>query len=159
MTLGAGREWDFFVSYTQDDRGWAEWIGWQIEGAGWRSLIQAWHFMPGTNWVHGMDQGVRRATRTLAVLSSAYLRSVYGSAEWEAAWAADPLGRERKLITVRVEECDRPGLLGQVVGIDLFGRPPEEARATLLYALRAAVEGQSRPDVEPPFPGGGPRPR
>jgi TIR domain len=152
VTAGVGAEWDVFVSYTQDDRAWAEWIGWQLEKAGWRILIQAWDFVPGTNWVHKMDEGVRRATRTVAVLSTAYLASVYGSAEWEAAWAADPLGQQRKLITVRVEECDRPGLLGQVVGVDLFGRSPEEARTVLVTAVRAAVEGHARPAVEPAFP-------
>ena len=34
--------WDFFVSYTQADRGWAEWIAWQLEEDGYRVLLQAW---------------------------------------------------------------------------------------------------------------------
>ena len=33
----------------------------------------------------------------------------------------DPEGTGRKLLTVRVEDCDRPGLLAGVVGVDLFG--------------------------------------
>ena len=32
------------------------------------------------------------------------------------------MGRQRKLIPIRVAECDRPGLLAAVVGFDLFGR-------------------------------------
>lgn len=155
MMAEAGPRWDVFVSYTRSDRAWAEWIGWQLDTAGWQILIQAWDFVPGTNWVRMMDEGVRRATRTVAVLSSAYLASVYGSAEWEAAWALDPLGQQRRLITVRVEDCERPGLLGQVVGVDLFDRSPDQARSALLAGLRAAVEGTARPAVPPRFPADG----
>ncbi|WP_049795799.1 hypothetical protein [Frankia sp. EAN1pec] len=36
--------------------------------------------------------GVRRAARTIAVLSDDHTRSVYGQAEWQAAWTADPSG-------------------------------------------------------------------
>ena len=78
-------DWDVFVSYTKSDRGWAEWIAHQLEDSSWRTLIQAWDFVPGTNWAHLMQEGVRRSKRTLAVMSSAYLDSVYGTAEWEVA--------------------------------------------------------------------------
>lgn len=65
--------WNFFVSYTQSDRPWAEWIAWQLEEEGYRVLVQAWDFVPGRNWVPSMEQGVRRAERTIAVLSNRYL--------------------------------------------------------------------------------------
>jgi len=35
-------------------------------------------------------------------LSPDYVSSVYATAEWQAAWAADPHGQQRKLIAVRV---------------------------------------------------------
>ena len=35
---------DFFVSYTQSDRAWAEWIAWLLEEDGYRVLIQAWDY-------------------------------------------------------------------------------------------------------------------
>jgi hypothetical protein len=154
MEKESNDEWDIFVSYTKDDLEWAEWISWQLEEARWRTLFQAWDIVPGKNWVHSMHEGVQRATRTLAVLSPAYLRSMYGTAEWEAAWAADPLGRRRKLLPVRVAECDRPGLLGQVVGVDLFRCEPAEARRRLLDAVQASIAGRMPPTSPPPFPGG-----
>src|SRR5690348_12771301 len=98
------QHWDFFVSYTQADRVWAEWIAWVLEEDGHRVLVQAWDFVPGSDWVQGMQAGATRAERTVAVLSDAYLSSVYGGAEWQAAWAADPEGQQRKLLTVRVGE-------------------------------------------------------
>ncbi|CAO5184692.1 hypothetical protein FAIPA1_590014 [Frankia sp. AiPs1] len=114
---GSAAGWDFFVSYTAVDREWAEWISWQLEDADYRVLVQAWDFVAGSNWQIRMQQGVQHARRTIAVLSDAYLTSVYGQAEWQAAHAADPHGFERKLLPIRVEDCPRPGLLGAVVSI------------------------------------------
>lgn len=148
-----GVVWDFFVSYTQADRGWAEWIAWQLEDAGYRVLVQAWDFVPGSNWARGMDDGVRMSARTVAVLSGAYFRSVFGTAEWQAAWAADPLGEQRKLLVARVEDCPRPGVLAQVVGIDIFDRSQDQARTVLLQAAELAITGaRAKPPTPPPFP-------
>lgn len=148
-------EWDFFVSYTQADREWAVWIAWILEEAGYRVLVQAWDFVPGSNWVQGMQDGATRATRTIAVLSDAYLESVYGGAEWQAALASDPDGRQHKLVPVRVEECERPGLLRGVTGLDLFGLDEAVARDRLLTSMAAAAEARAKPSVKPVFPGAG----
>ena len=34
----------FFISYTGKDKAWAEWIAWQLEHKGCRTLLQAWDF-------------------------------------------------------------------------------------------------------------------
>jgi hypothetical protein len=148
-------EWDFFVSYTQADRAWAEWIAWVLEEDGRRVLVQAWDFVPGTNWIQGMQAGTRDAARTIAVLSPGYLESVYGGAEWQAAWAQDPDGTGRKLLVVRVEDCDRRGLLGGVVGVDVFGIAEAAATARLRSMISAAISGRAKPATAPGFPGAG----
>lgn len=38
---------DFFISHTGVDRGWAEWIAWELETAGYRVLVQVWDFTAG----------------------------------------------------------------------------------------------------------------
>ncbi|WP_261571171.1 FxSxx-COOH system tetratricopeptide repeat protein [Frankia gtarii] len=145
--------WDFFVSYTAADRGWAEWIAWTLEEAGYRVLVQAWDFLPGSNWVDGMHDGVQRTARTIAVLSDDYTRSVYGTAEWQAAWATDPTGAARTLLVMRIADCDRPGLLAHVVSTDLFGLPEDRTRAELLRAATLARSGgRAKPLDAPPFP-------
>ncbi|MEA2429503.1 MAG: hypothetical protein QOF37_3131 [Thermoleophilaceae bacterium] len=149
---GDSEHWDFFVSYAQADRRWAEWVAWQLEEDGFRVLIQAWDFVGGSNWLHDMHVGVTRAERTLAVLSDAYLTSVFGGAEWQAAWAADPTGAQRKLLTVRVSECPRPGLLAGVVGTDLFAVAEATARHRLRRLVHGAVTGRAKPTSAPPFP-------
>lgn len=148
MSTGdAGGRWDFFISYTQADRAWAEWIAWVLEADGFRVLIQAWDFVPGSNWIQSMQAGVRDASRTIAVLSDAYLASTYASAEWQAAWASDPVGAGRKLLPIRVSLCARPGLLAGVVGIDLFGLTEAAARIELRKAVSAATAGRIKPLV------------
>ncbi|WP_322754472.1 toll/interleukin-1 receptor domain-containing protein [Frankia sp. Cas3] len=100
---------DFLIFYTAVDQKWAEWVAWQLEDAGYRVLIQAWDFVPGSNWPARMQQGIADAQRTIALLSNAYLRSAYGQAEWQAAQAADPRGFARKLLPIRLEGCRRHG--------------------------------------------------
>jgi hypothetical protein len=154
MNGGAGAgSWDFFISYTQADRAWAEWVAWMLEEDRHRVLIQAWDFVPGSNWIHGMQRGMRDSTRTIAVMSDAYLKSVYSGAEWQAAWASDPDGTRRKLLVVRVEPCVRPGVLAGVVSVDLFGLPPASAKAELRRMVEEAAKGRAKPPVPPSFPG------
>ena len=148
----SGARWDFFVSYTQADQAWAEWIAWQLEEDSYRVLIQAWDMVPGGNWTHRMQQGVREASRTVAVLSAAYVESVFATAEWEAAWRGDPLGEQRKLLIFRIAECERPGLLAGVVSVDLFGVGKTAARARIRSSVRGAVTGRAKPADEPDFP-------
>lgn len=144
---------DFFVSYTSADRGWATWISWQVEAAGHSVLVQEWDFVPGSNWMVGMERGVTECERTIAVLSPAYLRSVYGRQEWQAVQSADPLGLARKLVPVRVAPCTPSGLLATVVYADLVDQGEEDARKRLLDGIGAAGTGRSRPTRPPRFPG------
>ncbi|MCM3885702.1 FxSxx-COOH system tetratricopeptide repeat protein, partial [Frankia sp. R82] len=141
---------DVFVSYTGADQGWAEWVAWQLEAAGYTTRLQAWDFGAGSHFVSEMHRAAQRAVRTVAVLSAAYLSSAYAEAEWQAAWARDPSGADRRLLVFRVEDCPRPGLLAQLVSVDLFGLDRDAAAGR----LRAAARGQrGKPTVEPSFPG------
>lgn len=148
--------WDFFVSYTGADKAWAEWVAWELEEQGHQVLVQAWDMVPGTNWVDVMHRGVQGSERTIAVLSAAYLDSVYGTVEWQAAWRDDPTGADRKLLVLRVEDCERPGLLASVVSADLFGLNEDAARTELQRVVRGALTGRLKPPTTPHFPG---RPR
>jgi tetratricopeptide (TPR) repeat protein len=145
--------WDFFVSYTGVDRAWAEWIAWELESEGHQVLVQAWDMTPGTSWVDLMHRGVQASERTIAVLSSAYLESVYAAAEWQAAWRDDPTGAGRKLLVLRIEDCERPGLLGSVVSADLFGPDEDAARTRLRHVVQGALTGRMKPAERPRYPG------
>ncbi|AKJ10465.1 WD40 repeat-containing protein [Streptomyces incarnatus] len=146
---------DFFISYSPADERWASWIAWTLEEAGYRTVLQAWDFVPGTNFVDFMDRGVSGSAAVIAVLSRNYERSRYGRMEWQAALRADPDAPERRLITVRVEDIPVEGLLATITYVDLVPvADPAAARELLLARVRQALDGRARPSLAPGYPGG-----
>ena len=141
---------DFFISYTKADLPWAEWIAWQLEAAGYTTVIQAWDFRPGSNFVLEMDRASQEAEQTIAVLSPSYLDAAYTHPEWAHAFARDPKGEKSLLLPVRVLDCHLKGLLAQVVYIDLVGLDEEDAKNRLLAQVRS---GRGKPQLKPLFPG------
>ncbi|WP_045875821.1 toll/interleukin-1 receptor domain-containing protein [Pseudofrankia sp. DC12] len=141
----------FFISYTSADERWAEWVAWTLEEQGHQTTIQAWDFGPGSHFLGEMQRALSDpGRRTIAILSAAYLRSVYASNEWQAAYGVDPDGTKRHLLVVRVEDCDRPGLLRELVSVDLFDIDREKARGRL---DRMIVRSRRKITEEPDFPG------
>jgi len=142
----------FFISYNQADRQWAEWIAWQLEGEGYTTILQAWDFLPGTNFVKQMDRAVQSAERTIAVLSPNYLNALYTHSEWQAAFKQDPTGEKGILIPVRVQECKPSGLLGTISYIDLVGQEDQAKAREIL--LTGVLRRRAKPMSPPAFPKG-----
>ncbi len=117
--MGEGTAKDFFISYTAVNEPWARWIAVTLENAGYTTLIQAFDFRPGQDFLHKMQEATSSAARTIAVLSPAYFGSTFGGVEWRAAFAKDPTGEQGLLIPVRVQPCEPPGLLRSRIFIDL----------------------------------------
>ncbi|EIV94524.1 NB-ARC domain-containing protein [Frankia sp. QA3] len=155
MTGGGAAQggWDFFVSYTQADRAWAEWVAWELEAAGFAVVLQAWDMLAGDHWPLRVDEAVRGSAHTVAVMSGDYLTSEWATVERLAALRADPLGRGRRLLPVRVADVRDDGLSGSVVDIDLFGVSEQVARERLVSAARlVCTGGRGRPASRPGFP-------
>ncbi|MFD3593691.1 TIR domain-containing protein [Nocardia sp. NPDC058640] len=149
--LGRAREF-FFISYSPADERWATWVAWQLETAGFRTLIQAWDFVPGTNFIDFMDRGVRDSAIVIAVLSDSYLTSHYGTMEWQAALRTD----EQKLLPVRVADCALEGLLATRTYLDLVGvAGAETARNILLDKVGHMRDGRAKPLHAPEYPSEG----
>jgi tetratricopeptide (TPR) repeat protein len=142
---------DFFISYTETDRAWAEWIAWVLETAGYTTRIQAWDFSAGANFIAEMDKASRECERTLTVVSEDYLSSHFGRTEWTAA-----LAQKKEPLPVRVHPVEPGGLLAGLIYVDLVELDPEASRAKL---LAAAKKERGKPSIEPAFPGGMPAPR
>ena len=142
---------DFFISYTHADQKWAEWIAWQLEQKGHTTVIQAWDFHAGGNFVLDMDSATKQAERTIAVLSPDYFASRFTPSEWAAAFRRDPKGEQGILVPVRVRPCDVEGLLGQIVYIDLVDQDEQAAQATLLARVKRE---RHKPKSPPAFPPG-----
>jgi hypothetical protein len=122
----------------------------QLEQAGYSTVLQAWDFRPGGDFVHQMQQATSTAGRTIAVLSPAYFGSRFNEAEYRAAFVKDPTGELGLLVPVRVQPCEPPGLLASRVYVDLVDT--DEATAKRLLLLAGVGESGARP-ISAPFPG------
>lgn len=140
---------DFFISYNYQDRDYAEWIAYVLEDAGYQTIIQAWDFQPGQNFIVLVNEALKKAQRVIAVLSPDYIHANLSKSEWAAAFAMDPEGNDGKLVSVRIEECTLDGLLNQIIHIDLVGKSEEEAEKSLLDGLRRE---RKKPEARPAFP-------
>jgi len=140
---------DFFISYTQQDKQWAEWIAGTLEKAGNSVIIQDWDFKPGENFVLNMDKALKLGKRFIAVMSQAYFNSPYCQAEWSAAFTKDPNMEMSLFIPVRIEDMKIEVLLAPVVYIDFVGKSEGDAEKELLEGI-STVE---RPRNRPSFPG------
>ena len=142
---------DYFISYTAADAQWAEWIAWVLEEKQkCTTKLQAWDFVPGSNFVLEMQKAAASTSRTIAVLSPDYLRSAYAKPEWAAAFAQDPEGMKRKLVPVMVRDCVPDGLLNAIVHIKLMNLTEEEAENALFKGL---IGTRQKPAMSPGFPG------
>lgn len=141
---------DFFISYTQVDKAWAEWVAWELEEAHYETALQAWDILAGSNFVLEMQKAATQAERTITILSPEYLAALYTQPEWAAAFVQDPTGVQGKLLPVRVRECDPTGMLASIVYIDLVDLPEAQAKETLLARVRRE---RAKPATRPVFPG------
>jgi hypothetical protein len=140
----------FFVSYSPLDERWATWVAWELELAGYRTMLQAWDFVPGTNFIDFMDRGVSESIAVVAILSRSYVQSRYGRLEWQAALRSAPDNPESRLITVRVEDFPIEGLLSTITFLDLVAvDDPRVARSKLLGRIREAIQGRAKPAAPP----------
>lgn len=121
MEQQQGQSKDFFISYTSADKRWAEWIAWQLEAAGYTTIIQAWDFQAGGNFVLDMNKATMQAARTIAVLSPDYFASKFTPSEWAAAFRAlageflPPASQGHILLTTRASSTRG---LAKLVGVD-----------------------------------------
>jgi tetratricopeptide (TPR) repeat protein len=127
---------DFFISFTQADRHWAEWVDFCLREAGYSTFVQFANFRAGHNFVKEMHEGLSSARRVIGILSPRYLESRLATAEWMSAFSEDPLGEQRKLIFVQVENCDLAGLLPNILAVNIAGLSEEEAKAKLLTEIQ-----------------------
>ncbi|MEU1842412.1 FxSxx-COOH system tetratricopeptide repeat protein [Micromonospora sediminicola] len=146
---------DLFISHAGRDRAWAEWVGWELENAGYSVELDLWDWEVGANVVEKIRDGLQRCERMLALFSEAYFEADrHTTIEWTALLhvrdADQPL-----ILPLRVEKVTSPRILAPLLREDLFGIPEAEARKRLL----AVVRGKRRPDGHPEFPGSGHRGR
>lgn len=136
---------DFFISYNQTDRNWADGLAHWLTETHYATKLQSQDFVAGSNFVSEMNAALSCAKRVIAVISPDYFDASFPEAEWTAAFARDPTGSRRSLILVRVRECDIPPLLQPLVYIDLVGMSVGDARKHFLSETKAALANARAP--------------
>ena len=130
----SGRGTDFFISHAGRDTGWAEWLAWQLQEAGYTVELDVWDWALGEDFVTRMEAALERADRLLAVCTEAYFSSVFGGAELRAAFAQQSAGR---IVPVLVEPVTLPPLYAPLIQLDLTGLDEAAAAARLRTGLGA----------------------
>lgn len=141
---------DFFISYNSADKNWAEWIAWQLEEAKYTTILQAWDFRPGHNFVLEMDKASKEAERIIIVLSPDFLSSSFTPSEWAVFFKKDPKGDKGLIVPVRVRKCELDGLLSTISRIDLIELEEEAAKKALLDGVKFE---RAKPTTPPGFTG------
>ena len=142
-------EVEFFISYTGADKGWAEWIAWQLEEAGHKTIIQAWDFKSGGVFPGDMHRALQQSARVIAVLTPDYMASGFCQPEWQSAFADDPTGEKGILVCVRVTDFKPDGILRGRTYIDLVGKDAATAASFLLERLK---QDRAKPATAPAHP-------
>ncbi len=114
---------------------WADWIASVLKRAGFRVLPHGTVVAAGSIAQDEAQRGAASASRTIAVLSTAYVRSPQARGVWEAMAAADPAGTRRQLIPVRVGEVRPTPPFSDRMPVDLTRLEPDQAVEALLREL------------------------
>jgi MinD-like ATPase involved in chromosome partitioning or flagellar assembly/tetratricopeptide (TPR) repeat protein len=154
---------DIFISYTEQDRIWAEWVAFVLRQGGYRVVLQGGSFPAGADLFLEIERALANATCTVVILSPDYLDSRYAQASWDAALSRDPTGEQRLLVPLKVAEFRPWGVFASRVAIDLSTIDAKRAREELFAAVRTpglplsrTPEPREAVGPEPRFPGAPP---
>jgi WD40 repeat protein len=141
-----------FISYAGPDKQWADWIAWQLDQAGYRPKLEAWHSVPGRNVVGWIRRELAFAGIVVVILSRGYADSEWREAVINSTLNEAMAGR-KVLVPVRVQSCDIPALLESIKRIDIIDLVEDDARQALVKGLSAATTGHAIPTTRPVYPG------
>ena len=150
---GDGPPIDIFVSYCPADEGWAAWIAWQLEVAGFRTLLRAWDLPCRPPVEDFVERGIAQRGRDPRGAVARLPR--LGPRHRGAPGRAAPTRQPARLVTVRVEDGPLAGVLPTLPAVDLRepDRPPRrDRRAAGPARARRGGPGAGRPAL----PGGAP---
>ncbi|MEU5169302.1 MULTISPECIES: FxSxx-COOH system tetratricopeptide repeat protein [Streptomyces] len=143
---------DLFLSYVAENRMWADWIESVLTRAGFRVVPRDVSAGPG-DAAHTAET----ATRTVVLLSSAYLKSQRAVDLWDRAVSEDPGGGRRQLLPLRVSDVRLSAPYIDRNPVDLFRLDEVHATTALLRALDRPVQLGDGMSPGPRFPGTVPR--
>ena len=129
------------------------WAGWIAAGAlrrgGIRIVRPSNALAAGRSTREDAELRAAEASRTIAVLSAAYMQSPQARGVWDAMGAAEPAGTGRRLIPIRVGETRLEEPFSERTVVDLTRRDAGQAADELLKALGYPPKLADAPDRGP----------
>jgi TIR domain/Tetratricopeptide repeat/CobQ/CobB/MinD/ParA nucleotide binding domain/NB-ARC domain len=126
---------DIYLSYVPEDRMWADWIAALLAPRGISVLRPSSAAIAGGSAREDAERGAAAASRTIALLSAAYLQSPQAQGVWDAMGTTDPAGTGRRLIPIRVGETRLEQPYSERTVVDLTRRDQAQAIEEVLKAL------------------------
>jgi len=144
---------DIYLSYVPEDRMWADWIAAVLAPRGIQVQRSVNAGIAGGSTREDAERSAAAASRTIALLSAAYLQSPQAQGVWDAMGAADPVGTTRRLIPVRVGETRADQQFSERIVVDLTRRDQATSTEELLKALgNPPKQAEHLNTPEPRFP-------
>lgn len=126
----------FFISYTNVDKAYADWITWVLREAGNEVFFQSWDLWSDDNCILHTKREVANADITILVLSEDYLQLEFTRPKCEEIFIKIFENQDRRLLLIRVRECQPKGLLRSIACIDLVGLKANAARQNILGLIQ-----------------------
>lgn len=131
--------YDVFISYSRQDADWAlDWLLPWLKTAGLIVATREESFRPGVPELSETERCISESRRIVAVLSQAYVDENAAEFEGLLVQHRDPAARLRRLIPVKLEECEPPGRIALLGAVDMTDPDRREGQ---LARLIAAVQG------------------
>ena len=146
----AGLTVDFFISRRGASAEVAQEVATALEGAGHSVFLQDYDIPRGANFVVAMHEALKRCRHLVVLLTQDYDQSQFTLAEVSHFIAAAARAEgERRLVVLRVEDCNPEGLFAAHVFTDLVGvDDPQERRNRILAAAEGrATASKPRPRI------------
>ncbi|MFD7426681.1 FxSxx-COOH system tetratricopeptide repeat protein [Streptomyces sp. NPDC059814] len=146
---------DLLLSYVAENRMWADWIESVLTRAGFRVVPRDVSADPAL--ADAPPSVAETATRTVVLLSSAYLKSQRAVDLWDRAVSEDPGGGRRQLLPLRISDVRLSAPYIDRNPVDLFRLDEVQATTALMRALDRSVQLGDGAATGPRFPGTVPR--
>jgi hypothetical protein len=139
---------DFFISRRGAKAAMAQEVADVLLEADYTVLVQDYDILPGSNFVATMHEALKRCRHLVVLLTKDYDASEFTLMELANFLAsAARSGGERRLVVLRVDDCNPEGVFAGVVYGDLVGiEDPNERKERIL----AAAEGRTRAGARRP---------
>jgi hypothetical protein len=139
--------WDFFISYASKDEYFARELDSVLKSSGYSTFVQFNDIRPGSHILQEMKRGLSGMGRLIAIYSPDYENSQYCHAEWDAAFALDVSGKERKIIPFMLHPTELNSFASQVIYTSLVGLDAEQRKNKILETVKAEPLVRSQRDT------------